>query len=222
LNIPHHLFNCFSHSVKKDEEKTLAEPPKNHSKQQADPSLAYFYENRPRANWQTWLVLLVAILFTGVSFTTDPELNCTDSGECAAWVVYVIRTFSVILLVGVGWRFLVNHPYGSAIDLSEDSLIWWSAGRAHPNPQRHGKIRAQDIKSIEYEVGDGDGKFSKVYLFNQADECQLDFTIELIHDLHEWLAVISDHWPHIDMIEVDQMPLKRLFSKGGNPTSRKK
>ena len=48
------------------------------------------YSKSARSDWQTYLALLVGMVFTYAGATIDPASNCDASGRtCAPWLVYV-------------------------------------------------------------------------------------------------------------------------------------
>lgn len=175
---------------------------------------AYFYEvRRPRARLAYWFMLAVAILPSYLSFSFDPRLNCTDEGECAVWPVYFMRVISSVTLLLFGYALLQNAASGSAIDNETDSIIWWYYDSRQIGPNRTSRIAGRDIKRIEYQDHDSDGMPDWIFIFDQNENYHCGFDAVLLKDMHAWLRIVQDRWPHIEVRKAENMTLKRLVAR---------
>jgi hypothetical protein len=155
-------------------------------------NLDLLYSRTARTDWRIWLMLAVGLLFTWLSFQTDPQLNCDDSGNCNSWVVYIARALgSLATLSGIA-LLLGNHPRGSGIDAHNGELVWWY-GRAN-GLHRH---PLSDISRIRVDLGsDSDD----IHLYDRAGE-RIGFTgTEVIPwPYQDWAARVVERFPHINL-----------------------
>jgi hypothetical protein len=157
------------------------------------------YERSARRDIRIWLILLVGFAFAWVGSTIDPATNCSESGECAPWLVPIAKWVGIgALLISLS-QLWVNPRRGSKLDPATGDLIWWQRrvgdksgdeGRIHPS--RIGRI----LIVRESEGNDG------VHLYDLEDQRQPYFDSEVIPWPNErWAERLADEWPHI-VVEV--------------------
>jgi hypothetical protein len=84
------------------------------------------YSMSARRDWQTYLALLVGMVFTYAGATVDPASNCDASGRsCAPWLVYVAFGMGLLAIAAAVGLWGANRRWGSRLDLAQRQFIWW-------------------------------------------------------------------------------------------------
>ena len=151
------------------------------------------YSKSARSDWQTYLALLVGVVFTYAGATIDPASNCDASGQsCAPWLVYV--AFGVgLLAIAVAVGLLgANRRWGSRLDLSQRELVWWdtavSEDLQHIALDAVGRIRVERPSE------------SRDFLcFYDTQGALIRFTDKHVFacNVQDWAHELATHFPHI-------------------------
>lgn len=103
------------------------------------------YDRSARRELGSYALAAVGLVFAYAGGTIDPASNCSESGECAPWLVpiaFVMGVAAFFAGIGMLWA---NPRWGSRVDLTSRVLIWWndqsSQGEHHIPLDSIGTIR---------------------------------------------------------------------------------
>ena len=155
----------------------------------------FAFERSARRDFRFWAILLFGAVFLYAGLTIDPQSNCSDSGECAPWLVPIAAIIGALATVTAAARLLANTRRGSLIDPDTGDLVWWQ-NRASGHPGDHGRIHPGEISRIrivkESESTDG------VHLYDTTGARQPYFDADVIPwQVEEWAARLVARYPHI-------------------------
>lgn len=83
------------------------------------------HECTARRDPRVWLLVLVGAGFVVAGFSIAPATNCSPSGDCAPWLVWLARGLGALALLGGLWQLIDNPRRGCRIDTETGDLIWW-------------------------------------------------------------------------------------------------
>ncbi len=155
-------------------------------------NLELLYSKTARTDWRVWLMLIVGVIFTWLSFVTDPRMNCDEAGNCTAWPVFIARALGLFTGLGAISLLIGNHPRGSGVDMQNGELVWWY-GR-HAGFHRHALSNVSRIRvDLESESDD-------IHLYDGAGE-RIGFTgTEVIPwPYQDWATRLTERYPHIKL-----------------------
>lgn len=153
------------------------------------------YERSARTDLRPWLMLIVGAGFMLAGATIDPRDNCSNSGECAPWLVPLAFVVGAVFGLSGFAQLLANPRRGSRIDPDSGALIWWQ-NRVGSSKGDHGHIALADIGAIRI-IKQSEGS-DEVHLYDLEGNRQFYFDEEVIpHDQEKWVKVMTDRWPHI-------------------------
>lgn len=155
----------------------------------------FAYERSARRDFRFWALLLFGTVFLYAGLTIDPQANCSESGECAPWLVPIAAIMGALATVAAIAQITANTRRGSRIDPETGDLVWWQ-NRASGNLGDHGRIHPGEISRIrvvkESENADG------VHLYNTDGTRQAFFDAEVLPwKVEDWAARLVARYPHI-------------------------
>ena len=159
------------------------------------------YRRSARTDYRMWLLLVFGTVFFWAGSVIDPADNCSEDGECAAWLVPLAQGLGALVAAGAAMNMLANPNRGSFVEPATGDLVWWQGrvgatggdeGRIHPS--RIGKIRIvrQDDSADAVHLYDLDG--DRLFWF---DEEVIPWPYE------RWAGRLAADWPHIAVEVVD-------------------
>lgn len=148
-----------------------------------------------------WILFLFGLAFMLAAFQVNPAENCSESGECAPWLVPAARALGFILAAAGAGQLLANPSRGSHIDPKTGDLVWWqnrfgksggNEGRLHPS--QIGRLRL-------FRQSEGEDLVS---LYDLSDERQPFFDGEVLpRPYDKWVHAFAEKWPHIKVEIID-------------------
>lgn len=153
------------------------------------------YQRSARTTVTVWLMLAGGLLFLYAGLTIDPQSNCSESGECAPWLVPVAAGIGILLTAAMLGQLWANPNRGSMIDPQTGDLIWWQ-NRTRLHPGDEGRIAPADISRLRiqrHSEGADD-----VHLYDREGARQFYFDGEVIPSPYEkWAEALIAQYPHI-------------------------
>ncbi len=155
------------------------------------------YRRTARSDLRFWAIFVVGAVFLYAGLVIDPQTNCSDSGECAPWLVPLAAVMGGVFgLTGLG-QLLTNQERGSRIDRTRGELSWWQ-NRTRTAEGDTGRIALHEISRIRIEKRDEglDG----VHLYDRAGSRQHFFDEEVIpSDSERWARALAARYGHIQI-----------------------
>lgn len=168
---------------------------------QSDREDQLYYERSARTDLRAWLMLMVGAVFMYGGATIDPRDNCSNSGECAPWLVPLAFIVGAVFGLGGFAQLLANPRRGSRIDPETGTLIWWQ-NRVGSSEGDSGQIAPARIGAIRI-VKQSEGS-DEVHLYDLDGKRQFYFDEEVIpQDQERWVKAMTDRWPHIKVTIVE-------------------
>ncbi len=157
------------------------------------------YQRSARTTIVVWMMLVVGATFWFAGFTVDPQTNCSESGECAPWLVPVAGGLGVLLTAAALGLLWVNPQRGCMIDPNTGELTWWQ-NRTRTHPGDGGSIDPAQISRIlirrQSESNDD------VFLYDLEGNRQFYFDSEVVPwPYDKWAQRMAKIWPHIQVVE---------------------
>lgn len=148
-----------------------------------------------RRDVRWWMLLLVGIGFTAAGFTVDPASNCSESGECAPYLVPIAAAMGLLAtLSALAWLF-ANPSRGSRVDLASGEMSWWQ-GRTQTHAGDHGSANAAAITRIVI-IHDSESS-PQVHVYDQSGVRLPYLDSEVIPwRADDWARRLVAAWPHI-------------------------
>jgi len=97
-----------------------------------------------RTDLSFWMLLAVGLVFTYGGFTIEPESNCSESGECAPWLVPIAAVMGLGATAMALGTLIANPQRGCRFDPASNTLIWWQ-NRTRTHPGDEGRIALDQI-----------------------------------------------------------------------------
>ena len=151
------------------------------------------YSRSARRDWQTYLAMLVGVVFTYAGATVDPARNCDASEQaCAPWLVYVAFAMGLLAMAAAVGLWGANRRWGSRLDLAQRQLVWWDTA-ACEEPQR---IALDAVGRIKVERP---SESRDLLHFYDTQGALIRFTDKHVfpYNVQDWARDLATHYPHI-------------------------
>lgn len=153
------------------------------------------YNRSARTTFVTWAMLAVGLAFLWAGTTIDPQSNCSESGECAPWLVPIAQGIGALLAASALGQLWVNPNRGSMIEPQTGDLVWWQR-RTSTHPGDQGRIAPARIATVRIKR-QSEGN-DEVHFYDHDDVRQAYFDSEVIPwPYDQWARRLAKHWPHI-------------------------
>lgn len=157
------------------------------------------HECTARRDPRVWLLVLVGAGFVVAGFSIAPATNCSPSGDCAPWLVWLTRGLGALALLGGLWQLIDNPRRGCRIDTETGDLIWWQ-NRSGARSGLGGRIAPARIHRIDIR-NDREGP-DALRLFDERGQVLPWFDAEVVPPPPEaWAQRLAARYPHI-LVEV--------------------
>lgn len=145
-----------------------------------------------RQDPRIFIILVLGLVFLLAGLTVDPNSNCSESGECAPWLVYVALVIGGLTLVGAISAFILNYKWGFKLDLVNKRLVWWET---RVSPDRRSFL-LDDVSLIKVHTGQDSG--DEIFFYDKSGNL-LPFPSREVgpSDCDRWAQEIADLCPHI-------------------------
>jgi hypothetical protein len=144
-----------------------------------------------RRDFRAYLLTAAGLVFAYAGATVDPASNCSESGECAAWLVPVAFWVGVFVAIAGAVNLWRNPRRGSRVDLAGRLLVWWNDHLA-PTPQR---LPLDEVAAIRVDTRGDDDRVTLLDRDGRALPFPKDEVIPWPYA--GWAEALARHFPHI-------------------------
>ncbi|MBK6744643.1 MAG: hypothetical protein IPG66_17455 [Hydrogenophilales bacterium] len=150
-----------------------------------------------RRDARVYILLGLGLVFALAGVTIEPGTNCSESGECAPWLIHVALVVGVLVSLSGIAMLLANRQWGYRLNMDERRLYWWDTSRS-PEPR---SLVLDDVSLIKVRVV-CEGS-DHVFFYDQAGNL-LPFPSEGVSPpaCENWARDIGDRFPHVK-VEVE-------------------
>ena len=155
------------------------------------------YSRSARGDLRAWAMLVGGVVFMLAGRLVNPLENCSESGECAPWLIPLAFVAGAAVGLGGLAQLLANPKRGSRIDPESGALVWWQNrfGDSECGGDA-GQIDPANISLIRIIVR-SEGS-NEVHLYDINGERQFFFDEEVVPwDQQGWAKAMTLRWPHI-------------------------
>lgn len=129
---------------------------------------ALVYSRSARRDVRWWGLLIIGLVFAYGGYTIDPRSNCSESGECAPWLVPIALVAGLIAVMGGLSHLVVNPRRGSYVDIDAGELVWWEGKVRDGRSQGEGRLPLSTIARVRIVSG-GDSD-DDVFLYDHSGQ----------------------------------------------------
>lgn len=163
-------------------------------------AMALSFEKSARQDLRWWGLLLVGLMFTYGGYTIDPRTNCSESGECAPWLVPLALGAGLVAALGGLVHLIANPRRGSHVDVATGELVWWEGKVSDGRSQGEGRIPLSAIARVRI-VADSDAA-DGLFLYDRQDQLMPFGGNEVVRwPFHQWAEHLADFCPGLQIDE---------------------
>lgn len=150
-----------------------------------------------RCDARVYILLALGLAFALAGVTVEPSTNCSESGECAPWLIHVALAVGVLASIASIAMLMANRKWGYRLNMDERRLYWWDTNRS-PEPR---SLLLDEVSLIKVRVV-SDGS-DQVFFYDQAVNL-LPFPSEGVAPpaCENWARDIGGKFPHVK-VEVE-------------------
>jgi len=153
------------------------------------------YQRSARRSFMVWALLGLGLVFLYGGITIDPQSNCSESGECAPWLVPIAAGIGILATAGALGQLRANPQSGSMIDPDTGELIWWQNRiRGHPGDQ--GRIDPARIARLRIQRQSEGADLVHLYDLDGVRQPFFDETV-IPFKAEKWAGELIALHPHI-------------------------
>jgi hypothetical protein len=144
-----------------------------------------------RRDLRHYVMLAFGLVFTFAGLTVDPATNCSESGECAPWLVPVALGIGLLVSLAGAIGILYNPRRGSRINVRTGELMWWN----EVHPSACGSLMLADVAVIRIDTGSDSS--SVVLLDAKGAAIPFGGTEVIPARIEPWAREVQARHPHI-------------------------
>ncbi|RYZ13865.1 MAG: hypothetical protein EON61_05730 [Alphaproteobacteria bacterium] len=155
------------------------------------PDWVMIHQTSGRRDFRLYAVLAVGLVFVFAGSTIAPASNCSESGECAPWLVPVAFWLGALASLSGAVGLIRNPRRGSRINVRTGELMWWN--EVHPSAS--GSLNLADVSIIRV---DASSDSSTVVLLDGKGGLMPFGGVEVVPwRLEAWARGVARLQPHI-------------------------
>ncbi len=149
------------------------------------------HQTSGRRDFKLYAVLAVGLVFVFAGATIEPARNCSEDGECAAWLVPLAFWLGALASL-LGAMGLIRNPRrGSRINARTGELMWWNEVHASAS----GSLNLADVSIIRVDTSSDS---ASVQLLNGKGELMHFGGVDVVPwRLEAWARGVARLQPHI-------------------------
>lgn len=126
------------------------------------------FSRSARSDVRWWALLITGLVFAFAGYSIDPRTNCSDSGECAPWLVPVALAVGLLATLSGLAQLIVNPRRGSYVDVAAGELIWWEGKLADGRVGSQGRLALSNIARVR--IVDGGDNADEIFLYDHDNQ----------------------------------------------------
>lgn len=155
------------------------------------PDWVMCHQTSGRRDFRLYALLAFGLVFACAGATIDPATNCSDSGECAPWVVPVAFWMGVLAFAAGLIGIVRDFRRGSCINARTGELVWWNEVHASAS----GRLKLSDVSIIRV---DASSESTTVLLLDRQGKLLPFAGVEVLPGrLEQWARGVAKLQPHI-------------------------
>lgn len=129
---------------------------------------ALHFSRSARTDVRWWSLLIIGLAFAYAGYTIDPRTNCSESGECAPWLVPVAFAVGLLATLGGLAHLIANPRRGSYVDVGAGELVWWEGKVNDGRAQGEGRLPLSQIARVR--IVDGGDSSDEIFLYDHQNQ----------------------------------------------------
>lgn len=155
------------------------------------PDWVMCHQTSGRRDFRLYALLAFGLVFACAGATIDPATNCSDSGECAPWLVPVAFWMGVLAFAAGLIGIVRDFRRGSCINARTGELVWWNEVHASAS----GRLKLSDVSIIRV---DASSESTTVLLLDRQGKLLPFAGVEVLPGrLEQWARGVAKLQPHI-------------------------
>ena len=155
------------------------------------PDWVMCHQTSGRRDFRLYALLAFGLVFACAGATIDPAANCSDSGECAPWLVPVAFWMGVLAFAAGLIGIVRDFRRGSCINARTGELVWWNEVHASAS----GRLKLSDVSIIRV---DASSESTTVLLLDRQGKLLPFAGVEVLPGrLEQWARGVAKLQPHI-------------------------